>query len=92
MKDIEQTVKEYIVKEFMFDRPTTVLANDLPLIEEGIIDSLGIFLLIAFIEDQFKIKIQPEDVVMDNFESVNAIKRLISPRLPSAPPPLPAKK
>ena len=40
MKDIEQTIKEYIVKEFMFDRPTTVLDNDLPLIEEGIIDSL----------------------------------------------------
>ena len=85
MKDIEQTIKEYIVKEFMFDRPTTILDNDLPLIEEGIIDSLGIFLLIAFIEDQFKIKIRPEDVVMDNFESVNAIKRLISPRLLSAP-------
>ena len=85
MKDIEQTIKEYIVKEFMFDRPTTVLDNDLSLIEEGIIDSLGIFLLIAFIEDQFKIKIRPEDVVMDNFESVNAIKRLISPRLLSAP-------
>ena len=84
MKDIEQTIKEYIVKEFMFDRRTMVLDNDLPLIEEGIIDSLGIFLLIAFIEDQFKIKIRPEDVVMDNFESVNAIKRLISPRLPSA--------
>ena len=85
MKDIEQTIKEYIVKEFMFDRPTMVLDNDLSLIEEGIIDSLGIFLLIAFIEDQFKIKIRPEDVVMDNFESINAIKRLISPGLPPAP-------
>ena len=92
MKDIEQTIKEYIIKEFMFDKPTTVLDNDLSLIEEGIIDSLGIFLLIAFIEDQFKIKIRPEDVVMDNFESVNAIKRLISPRLPSTPPLLPAKQ
>ena len=84
MKDIEQTIKEYILKEFMFDRPTTVLADDLPLIEEGIIDSLGIFVLIAFIEDQFKIKIQPDDVVMDNFESVNAVKALILSRLTSS--------
>ena len=92
MKDIEQTIKEYILKEFMFDRPTTVLDNGLPLIEEGIIDSLGIFVLIAFIEDQFQIKIRPDDVVMDNFESVNAIMRLISSRLSSTPPPLRAKK
>ena len=85
MKDIEQTIKEYIMKEFMYDKPTTVLENDLPLIEEGIIDSLGIFVLIAFIEDQFKIKIKPEDVVLKNFESVNAVKVLILSRLPSQP-------
>ena len=85
MKDIEQTIKEYLIKEFMFDKPTTVLDNDLPLIEEGIIDSLGIFLLIAFIEDQFKIKIKPDDVVLKNFDSVNAIKALILSRLPSEP-------
>ena len=83
MNDIEQTVKEYIIKEFMFDKPTTVLADDLPLIEEGIIDSLGIFVLIAFIEDQFKIKMQPEDVVMDNFGTVNAIKGLVMSKLES---------
>lgn len=85
MKDIEQTIKEYLIKEFMFDKPTTVLDDDLPLIEEGIIDSLGIFLLIAFIEDQFKIKIKPDDVVLKNFDSVNAMKALILSRLPSEP-------
>ena len=82
MADTAQLIKDYIKKEFMFDKPELgALADDAPLIEQGIIDSLGIFLLIAFIEQQFGIKIAPQDVVLENFETVNAIKNLVTARV-----------
>lgn len=80
-QDIEQAIKAHIVKEYMYDKPETMFDNDLPLIQEGIIDSLGIFVLIGFIEKEFEIKVQPRDVVLENFETVNTIKNLVIARL-----------
>ena len=78
--NIETVLKEFIAEEFMFDRPASDLSNDLSLIQEGIIDSLGIFMLVSFIDNQFGVKVEPEDVVLDNFETINKIKDLITTR------------
>ena len=63
-----------------FNQPNAELTDDQLLLADGIIDSLGIFTLIAFIEQQFGLKIGPEDVILENFESVNKIKALIVAR------------
>ncbi|MEM7330649.1 MAG: acyl carrier protein [Chloroflexota bacterium] len=78
--NIETVIKEFIAEEFMFDRPASDLSNDMSLIQEGIIDSLGIFMLVSFIDNQFGVKVEPEDVVLDNFETINKIKDLIAAR------------
>lgn len=78
--NIDQVLIEHIKQEFMFDRDNDALTADTPLIQDGIIDSLGIFMLISFIEDQYGIKLQPEDVVLDNFETVTAIRQLVELR------------
>jgi acyl carrier protein len=80
--DVEQSVKDYIVREFLFDKPDQSLDNDDPLIQGEIIDSLGIFTLVAFIEQQFGVKVQPGDLILDNFATVSAIRRLVETRWP----------
>jgi acyl carrier protein len=80
MTDIAQKLRDYIRREMMADRPDAALDDDEPLIDGGIVDSLGIFLLVAFIEEQFGIKVQAEDVILDNFKSVSAIKDLVLAR------------
>ena len=75
-----QQIRDFILKEFMFENPQAELTDDQPLLADGIIDSLGIFTLIAFIEKDFGLKIAPEDVILDNFQSVNAIANLIRSR------------
>ena len=47
------------------------------LVSDGILDSLDIMRLIVELEGEFGIEIPPEDVLSDNFESVNAIIALI---------------
>ncbi|MFZ0544606.1 MAG: acyl carrier protein [Candidatus Promineifilaceae bacterium] len=79
MDNIEQQLKDFISQEFLGDKPGTVSASD-NLIEDGIIDSLAILMLIKYIEDQFSVTIEPEDVTLDNFESVGTISRLIEKR------------
>ncbi len=78
--NIDQILKTYIAEEFMFDRPASDLDEDIHLIQEGIIDSLGIFMVISFIDEQFGVQIEADDVVLDNFQSIEAIKSLILAR------------
>jgi acyl carrier protein len=81
----EEIIKDHIHQEFLRDRPQTDLASDESLIQGGIVDSLGIFLLIGFLEERFGIKVEPQDVVIENFETVGAIANLVELRSGAAP-------
>jgi acyl carrier protein len=71
---IEQIIKEHIIQMFMYDNPDTVLSNDLSLFEERIVDSLGIIRLARFLEEKFGVTIKSEELLLDNFETINAMK------------------
>ena len=43
------------------------------LLENGIIDSLGLLDLVAFLERSFAIAVDDDDVSLDNFETVRSI-------------------
>ena len=85
MDHVAQAVKDYIVTELLYDKPLQHLENAESLIQSEILDSLSIFTLVAFLEKQFGVKVQPADLIVENFETVNAIKRLVEARLPSKP-------
>jgi acyl carrier protein len=76
LDNTQQLISDYIVKEFLGDNSVTITAND-NLIEEGIIDSLAMLRLIQFVEEQFSVSIQPEDVIIENFESLDTISTLV---------------
>ena len=44
-----------------------------PLVLKQLVDSLGVMRLIAWIEKRFDLRIPPEDVTIDNFETIDAI-------------------
>jgi acyl carrier protein len=53
------------------------------LTENGVIDSLAIFRLVSFLEDTFGIRIADEEIVNDNFKSIDDIDRLVQSKLGS---------
>ena len=65
-------LENYIKDEIMRNRNAKLDENE-DLISAGILDSLGILQLVAFIEKSFKIQVPDEDVVYENFKSVNAL-------------------
>lgn len=50
---------------------------DMDLFENDMLDSLGIAQLIAEIESNFDLEIDPEDIVPENFSTINEIVNLI---------------
>ena len=56
--DVQNKLKQYIVETFLYDEPTNALTADYPLFESRIIDSMGIFQLIDFIEEAFNVSVE----------------------------------
>ena len=69
------TVIDYIQNNLL-DEGMSVERND-NLLETGLIDSMGLMRLIAFLEDTYNIKIPPIDIVLSNFRDVLAIEKYI---------------
>jgi acyl carrier protein len=55
-------------------------------LEKGLLDSLAIETLVAFLEDRYGIRFRDEDVVAERFVSVDAVARLVQGKLSGAAP------
>lgn len=73
----EQAIRDFIVNEIGWDQANGDLGFDDPLIEGGVIDSMGVFHLISFLEDEFGVEVDDTDLVVDNFRSINTIARMV---------------
>lgn len=67
------------VKENSSTNLTTLSASD-DLLTTGILDSMAVMRLINFIEDTIDIKIPPEDLLIENFISIEAMQDYIEGR------------
>jgi acyl carrier protein len=75
---VTEELEKFILTELAFDYDKKSIAPDEDLLTQGIIDSMGIMRLAAFIEEEFGIKISDEDLVPENFQNINSIKKYIS--------------
>jgi len=66
---VPQAIRSMILEKFPASRKRT-LSDDTPLLEAGIIDSLGVLDVVAFLEGKFSIKVEDDDLVPDNFGSI----------------------
>jgi acyl carrier protein len=78
--EIGQTVNKFISKNFLFDESRKVPEAD-SLLGSGIIDSTGVLELIAFLEQEYKVKFEDQELVAENFDSINNIKSFISRKI-----------
>lgn len=60
----------YIRSELNIDMP---LDGDTELFSTGMLDSVAMVGLIAFVEDKAGVRVQPGDVTLENFDTVDAI-------------------
>jgi|UniRef100_A0A7V2ZI93 acyl carrier protein len=79
-QNYSETVKNFITENFLFGDDSQ-LKYDTPLFEKGIIDSTGVLELVSFIEENYKIIIQDDELVQDNFSSISAIEKFLHNKL-----------
>lgn len=75
--DARQRIKRYISSNYLFSEDPNSVGDQQPLIQSGILDSMGVHELILFIEDDFGIQVATEEMLPANFDSVEAIDAFV---------------
>jgi acyl carrier protein len=79
--NIKKLLLEFICRNFMVDEEEVPL--DKSLVDAGIIDSIGLIEISNFMEKEFNIKIEEEDLTRDNFGSVDKMVSFIKRQIGS---------
>jgi acyl carrier protein len=78
MENTIEILKQFLVDEKMVSSSEAVdLAENVSLLETGVIDSLNLMRLVLFIEKRFQIKVSDDDLIPENFETLNSMLKLI---------------
>lgn len=75
--NLPQQLREYLVDHIIKDNAPEHFDDDYKLIDEGILDSLAIMNLIAWLEKHYSIEFDEGDIVLENFNSVNALLNFV---------------
>lgn len=74
--NIENQIREFIVKNLYYTEGTS-LSDEASFLAEGVIDSMGAMELVAFVESEFKIKVEMSEVVVKNFDSISKLANFV---------------
>ncbi len=72
---MNDTLIRYIEEELLGGEQSIAAEDDL--LSSGLVDSLAIMRLISFIEQEYSIKVPPQDMTIEHFISVDAISNYI---------------
>jgi acyl carrier protein len=86
--DIKLKVREFVL-DYARGRGTTEVSDDESLLKSNIIDSLGVFRMIAFLEENFPITIEDTDMVPENFQSIISVETFVKGKMGVSSEPAP---
>lgn len=75
---VEQDIRKYMLENFLFTEDDDELKNTDSFLDSGIIDSTGILEVINFLEEEFNIQVEDDEMIPENLDSVNNILAYVS--------------
>jgi acyl carrier protein len=72
MNEMKDKIRAFIVENFLFGKADG-LRYDSSFLDEGIIDSTGILELVSFLEEEYKMSVEDEELVPENLDSINNV-------------------
>ena len=78
MSNVRDLVRQFILDNFLPGEDPKNLTDDTELKESGILDSLSTLKLVTFLEEQFKVEFEANDLEAGNLATIASIERLIA--------------
>ena len=78
---ILENIEKVLLTEIAGDSGKKSINPDEDLLEQRFVDSLGLMKLILHIENTFGIKVEDEDIIPENFQSLNSMATFVSKKI-----------
>ena len=78
--EVKTVIKRHILDEIL-QRSDLHINDDTPLIDDGYITSLQAVEIVMFLEDQFQIVVDPEEVSEEEFHSLDTITQFVERKI-----------
>ena len=72
---LQEQVRGFIIENFLFGDAEPLTDDAVSLLDNGIVDSVGVMELVAWLEQNHGLKVEDQELVPENFDSV---ARLVS--------------
>ena len=72
MSELKAQIRDFIIENFLFGNANG-LKDDTSFLEEGIIDSTGVLELVTFLEENFEIQVEDEELIPENLDSIDNV-------------------
>ena len=82
--DTKATIKRFVIENFLKGNNSINLLDDSSFIEDGVIDSLGVLELVAFLEETYDFRVEDEELAPENLDSINRLVAYVNSKLAGA--------
>jgi len=76
-----ESIRHFVVSEFLQGHRAEDLDLDQPLLSSGIVDSVGTMKLVLYLEQEFGIVLDSDDIASDQLDTVRSIGALVEGKL-----------
>ncbi|MBW1671829.1 MAG: acyl carrier protein [Deltaproteobacteria bacterium] len=70
---VHDEIRQFIIDNFLMGQDSDSLKDDNSFLEEGVIDSTGVLELVGFLEENYEIKVEDEELIPENLDSIKNI-------------------
>ena len=82
---VSAELEDFIIEEIAFGRGIESIDPDEDLLARGVIDSLAVTQLVAFLEDRYGIRITDDELIPEHFRSLACMEAFVERKRSRAP-------
>ena len=75
--NLKKIIRQHILENLLFTEDESALQDNDSFLNQGIIDSTGVLEIILFIEETFGIKVNDDEMLPANFDSVDNLAAFV---------------
>lgn len=77
--ETKNKIKNYIISATLSD--SSAITDGTLIFESGLLDSMGLLFLIEFINEEFNVEVTDDELLPENFESINNIIQFLEGKM-----------
>ena len=81
MEHIRRELRQFVTTNLLLGQDDVGFTDDTSFLEESIVDSTGVLELVSFLERRYAIKLDDEELVPDNLDSIRNLVAFLERKL-----------